>query len=284
MKTLGYYNELIDELDKVKIPILDRACYFGDGVYDATTCYNGNIFLIDEHIDRFFKGIEQLNIKAPIERFELKQLLQDLVNKVDKNSGILMVYWQATRGTAIRQHSFLNDMSSNLSVMIYPVLFWNCQIPLKVITLEDTRFLHCNIKTLNLIPNVIAQQKAKMCGCNEAVLHRNGRVTECASSNISIIKEGVFRTAPTNNLILNGISRQRLIYYCNVLDIPVVEEAFTLEELFKADDVIVSSSGMLCVPVSHIDGNEVGGKSNGLMEKLRGAILDEYYEKTGFKH
>ena len=153
--------------------------------------------------------------------------------------------------------------------------------PIRLITLEDTRFLHCNIKTLNLIPSCVATEKAKQAGCQEAVFYRpGGRVTECAHSNVHIIKDGKLVTAPTDNLILPGIARAHLIRMCKKLEIPVSETPYTLEDLFAAEEVIVTSSSNLCLYANEIDGKPVGGKNPELLEKLRKALLDEFYEAT----
>ena len=153
--------------------------------------------------------------------------------------------------------------------------------PIKLITREDTRFFHCNIKTLNLIPSVVATQKAKEAGCQECVFYRpGGRVTECAHSNVHIIKDGKLVTAPTDNLILPGIARAHIIKACKKLEIPVSETPYTLDDLFNADEVIVSSSSNLCLHANEIDGKPVGGKAPELLEKIRVAVLDEFYKAT----
>ena len=142
-------------------------------------------------------------------------------------------------------------------------------------------FFHCNIKTLNLIPSVVATQKAKEAGCQECVFYRpGGRVTECAHSNVHIIKDGKLVTAPTDNLILPGIARAHIIKACKKLEIPVSETPYTLDDLFNADEVIVSSSSNLCLHANEIDGKPVGGKALELLEKIRVAVLDEFYKAT----
>jgi D-alanine transaminase len=148
--------------------------------------------------------------------------------------------------------------------------------------LEDTRFFHCNIKTLNLLPNVLASQKAKEAGAEEAVFYRKTtgdpascRVTECSYSNISILSNGAFRTAQLDKLILPGITRAHLIKQCEKLGLPIIEKAFTFAELFTADEVLVSSSSTFCRDVSHIDGKPVGGKTGELSAQLRAALLEE---------
>ncbi|EHI97482.1 D-amino-acid transaminase [Clostridium sp. DL-VIII] len=277
MENLGYYNGEYGLLEEMKVPMLDRVCYFGDGVYDATYSRNHVIFALDEHIDRFYNSAGLLKIKIPYTKAELKEILIDMVKKVD--SGEQFVYWQITRGTGIRNHAF-PDTPANLWIMLKPLQIKDMSNKLKLITLEDTRFLHCNIKTLNLLPSVIAAQKTEEAGCQEAVFHRGDRITECAHSNVSIIKDGVFRTAPTDNLILPGIARAHIIKKCKLFNIPVDETAFTLKDLMEADEVIVTSSGQFCMTASEIDGKPVGGKAPELVKKLQDALLNEFLEET----
>ena len=188
MKTLGYYNGKFDELDEMSIPMNDRVCWFGDGVYDAGLSRNYKIFALNEHIDRLFNSAGLLDIKVPVTKAELADLLQEMVNKMD--TGNLFVYYQVTRGTGMRNHVF-PEGKANLWIMLKPAEIADGTKPIKLITAEDTRFFHCNIKTLNLIPSVMAAEKAKRAGAEECVFYRPGkRVTECAHSNCHIIKDG----------------------------------------------------------------------------------------------
>lgn len=279
MENLGYYNGKFGLLEEMMVPMLDRVCYFGDGVYDATYSRNHIIFALDEHIDRFYNSAGLLGIKISQTKEELKEILKEMVKKVD--SGEQFVYWQVTRGTGMRNHAFPGEeVKANLWIMLKPLNIKDMSQKLKLITLEDTRFLHCNIKTLNLLPSVIAAQKTEEAGCQEAVFHRGDRVTECAHSNVSIIKDGILKTAPTDNLILPGIARAHLIKMCKNFNIPVNETPFTLKELMEADEVIVTSSGQFCMTASEIDGKPVGGKAAELVKKLQEALLNEFLEET----
>lgn len=283
MKNLGYYNGKIGEIEEISIPMGDRVCFFGDGVYDATYSRNYTIFTLDDHVDRFFNSAALLQIVLPCTKDELKQLLNDLVKKMD--TGNNFVYFQATRATdTVRNHTFSDDAKANLWVNIYPREIVDVYKKVKLITLEDTRFFHCNIKTLNLIPAVMASRKAAELGCDETVLHRNGRVTECAHSNVHILKDGVFITAPTDNLILPGIARKHLIAACNVLGIPVQERAYTVQELEAADEIIISSAGSLCLAAEELNGKKAGGKDAATLKKLQDAVLDEFLTETAAKN
>ncbi len=279
MKHLGYYNGQIGEAEEIMIPMNDRVCYFGDGVYDATYSRNYKIFTLDEHIDRIYNSAALLQIEVGYTKEEMAAILNEMVQKMD--TGENFVYWQLTRGTGPRNHLFPTDgKRANLWISIQHKDIQDVYKKIKLITLEDTRFLHCNIKTLNLIPSVMASQKAKEANCDEAVFHRNGRVTECAHSNVHIIKDGVFRTAPLDNLILPGVARAHLIKACRALGIPVSEAPFSVDELMEADEIIVSSAGSLCLAAMEIDKKPVGGKAPALLKSLQDTVLAEFMEAT----
>lgn len=277
MKNLGYYNGKIGLIEEMSIPMSDRVCVFGDGIYDATYSRNHIIYNLKEHVDRFFSSAAKLRMEPPFTKEELGQLLSELVRKVD--DGEQFVYFQLTRGSAPRDHAF-PDAKPNLWVMLTPRKIKDNRVPVKLITVEDTRFLHCDIKTLNLLPSVMAAQLAKEAGCDEVVFHRGDRVTEGSHSNISMIENGVFVTPPTDNLILPGIARANLIKASRALGIPVSETPFTLDRLMNADEVIVSSSGSFCLSATHIDGRPVGGKRGDLLEALRAYLENDFVEAT----
>lgn len=279
MKVLGYYNGVCGPLEEMTVPMNDRACYFGDGVYEAAMARNGVIFGLDEHMDRLFNSAGLLDIQIPYTKKELADILYDLLSKMDDSE--IFIYWQISRGTAMRKHEFPEaGVTANLWITMKP---GSCKEPdssLKLITVEDTRFFHCNIKTLNLLPNVMASQKAVAAGCDEVVFHRGDIVTECAHSNVSILKDGVFKTHPTDHFILPGITRMHLIQECKKLLIPVDETPFTLEELFDADEIIVSSTSKLCSAACELDGKPVGGKDTALLRKLQESYYKRYLETT----
>lgn len=278
MKELGYYNGSYGELSEMMVPMNDRVCWFGDGVYDAGPCRNYHIFALDEHIDRFFHSAALLDIVMPLTKQELKDLLSDLVLRMDQ--GDLFVYYQVTRGTGKRNHVF-PEGTANLWITLTPAGISDGTTPIQLVTTEDTRFFHCNIKTLNLIPSVMASEKAKQAGAQECVFIRpNNEVTECAHSNVHILKDGTLWTHPLDNLILPGIARKHLVEACHRLDIPVMERPFTKEQLMDADEVIVTSSSNLCLHANAIDGIPVGRKDQALYEQLRSYLLQEFYEAT----
>lgn len=281
MENIGYYNGKTGLIEEMTIPMNDRVTYFGDGVYDATYARNHKIFALSDHLDRFYNSCCLLKIPFDMPREELAKTLEDLVNQVD--DGETFLYWQATRGTGMRNHAFPST-KPNLLVTVTPCKFKNVYKKLRLITLEDTRFFHCNVKTLNLIPSVLAAEATKQAGCDESVFYRvRGEqkiVTECAHSNVSMLKGGKFITAPLSNLILPGITRKHLIEICKELGIPVEEREYTLEELFDADEIIVSSSGSLGIGAYEMDGKPVGGKDEALLKKIQDAYQERLAKAT----
>lgn len=279
MKTLAYYNGEIAEISELKIPLSDRSIYFGDGVYEACSVRNHKIFALDEHIDRFFNSARLLKIKLAFSKEYLKTLLMDLVKKVDLKESFL--YWQATRGhNGERSHSYNENLTANLLVTITKERITGKDKIFKLTHTEDTRFLHCNIKTLNLIPSIMAVRLADDRGCDETVFHRGNIVTECAHSNIHILKDGVFITHPANELILPGIARAHLIKACMALNIEVVERPFTFLELLNADEIIISSSTVLCNRANEIDKMKIGMKDDFNFMRIQDYVFDEFNDET----
>ncbi len=281
MKNLGYYNGKYDELEKMQIPMLDRVCFFGDGIYDATYSRNYVIHDLDLHVDRFYSSAEKLKMTLELSKEELKALLNEMVKKVDNPNQF--VYFQLTRGTGIRRHAFPDNskVKTNLWIVLTACEIADTYKKVNLITMPDTRFYHCNIKTVNLIPACVASDEAEKRGAHECVFHRGDEVTECAHSNVHIIKDGKFITHQTDCLILPGIARHNLIEKCKQLGIAVEERAFTVDEMMNADEVIISSAGSFCIAAKEIDGKQVGGKAEDILKLLQDSLMNDFYEECG---
>lgn len=279
MKSVGYYNGAMGPLEEMQVPMGDRALYFGDGIYEATCVANRVPFALEEHLDRMYNSLRLLEIPFKMEREKVRAELQKVIDAAE-DSPIHFLYWQITRGNGPRNHVFPEGVEPSLMIFVKPHSMKPMDVPYKLISLEDHRFNLCNIKTLNLIPSVLANQRAAERGCDEAVLHRGSRVTECAHSNISILKDGVLRTAPTDELILPGITRKHLLALAREHGIPVLEEPFSMVELMNADEVIVTSSSALCMMVESIDGIPVGGKDPQRLKLLQDAYLEKFRRET----
>ena len=275
MKHIGYYNGEIGPLEEMKIPMLDRAVYFGDGCYNAAMFSNNRIFALEDHLDRFYNSCRLLEIPFDMEREALTKELQKCIDANELSEG--MIYWQCSRGTYYRSHNFPPEtVKPNLMIFTVPDQIVPMDTTYKLISMEDTRFLHCNIKTLNLIPSVIAYQRCIEAGCQETLFHRQGRVTECAHSNVLILKDGTLHTPPRDNLILPGITLKHLIILAKENNIPVIEAPFSMEELKNADEVIISNSGAFCIRADELDGKPIGGKDPKTLKILQDAYRDRF--------
>ena len=159
MEALAYYDGKIGTPEELTVPFNDRVHFFGDGVYDATVGANGKVYLLQDHLDRFYTSARALDIHIPMPKDELGRLLTDLLAKVDGTTHF--VYWQVTRGVETRNHVYAEDLPGKLWVSIRQNHLNDPDVPIKLNTEEDTRFYHCNIKTLNLLPSVAAAQARK---------------------------------------------------------------------------------------------------------------------------
>ncbi len=273
MNNIAYYNGKCSAIDEMTIPMKDRAVYFGDGVYDVAFIKNGRIFALDEHIARFRNSCRLIEIDFTMTDSELKAVFNGMLDKLEGfTDGIL--YWQSSRGTADRDHAYPeNTVPANLLSYIKPKKLPDITKKIKLITLPDLRYSICHIKTINLIPNVMASEKAKAAGCDEAVFIREGRVTECSHSNISILKNGLFITAPLDHRILPGIARGHVIEICKGHGIPVELRAFTPEEMMEADEILVTSTTTLCRSACEIDGKPAGGKAQDKVVEIQNSYL-----------
>ena len=278
-KNVGYYNGKIGPLEEMTVPMGDRALYFGDGIYEATCVANRVPFALDDHLDRMYNSLRLLEIPFKMDRATVKAELQKVIDAAE-DSPIHFLYWQISRGVAPRNHVFPKDVEPTFMAFVKPHTMKSMDKPYKLISLEDNRFKLCNIKTLNLIPSVLANQRAMEAGCDEAVLHRGSRVTECAHSNISILKDGVLQTAPTDELILPGITRKHLLALAKEHGMEVLEKPFSMVELMNADEIMVTSSSALCMKVESIDGIPVGGKDQTRLKLLQDAYLAKFQRET----
>lgn len=280
MQNIAYYNGKVGPIEDMMIPMNDRACYFGDGVYDATCVVNHVPMALDDHIDRFYRSAKLIDIDIPMSREALKTTLQGLVDQVDAD--VQFLYMQVTRGVGMRNHPYSGvDGKPSLWAFVRPSKMRDPYGVYKCITMEDKRFFYCNIKTINLLPAVMANQKAMEAGCDETIFHRGERVTECSHSNVHIIKDGVLKTAPCDELILPGITRKHILAICEKKGIPVVEEPFTLSEMMAADEVFFSSSSALTCRIGEIDGQPVGMKDERTFAMIRDAYQEEMKAECG---
>src|SRR5699024_7069187 len=255
-------------------PFEERGLQFGDGIYEVIRVYNGRCYLLHEHIDRLFRSADAIKLALPFSKQDIIHLLQELLEKNDMaNDGI--IYLQATRGSARRTHAFpKGDVQANVYAYVQdlPRNLENLTNGVCAITYPDVRWEYCYIKSLNLLPNVLAKQAASEKGCYEAILHKDGEVTECSSANVFMVKSGKIYTFPATKRILHGCVRMRVKAFSQELSIPFIENSFTLEDISHADEIFLSSTTSEIMPVIRVDQTQIGDGSPGpITRKLQKA-------------
>ncbi|MBD7943468.1 MULTISPECIES: D-amino-acid transaminase [Psychrobacillus] len=268
------WNDQIVEEKEVKIGFEDRGYQFGDGIYEVIKIYNGDLFTATEHIDRLYASADKIQLVMPYTKDKLHQLMHELIETNELQNG--QIYLQVTRGNSPRIHNFPNPaVSSVLTAYTKETTRPLAQLEsgVKACFVEDIRWLRCDIKSLNLLGNVLAKQEAVTKDCFEAILHRGETVTEGSSSNMYGIKDGVLYTHPVSNLILNGITRKVILDCCEEIGLPIVEKAMTKEETLQMDEFIMSSTNAEVMPIISIDDKAIGdGKPGEFTRKLQKAF------------
>lgn len=281
MNTIAYFNGKFGDFDTMTVPMAERSIYFGDAVYDAVLVLNKKAFTLDMHLDRLYNSCSLMNINFEMTRESLCAEIDKLLSK--GNGGTEMLYIQVSRGSAPRKHEFPEKAKPNLLMFVKAFDLPPKDKRASLLTMDDMRFKYCNIKTVNLLPNVFAAQRATECGYTEALMHRNGRVTEAAHSSILIIKNGKVVMPPLDNLILPGITRAIIKELCEENGIPTETREFTLNEVTNADEIILCSTTKNVVFVYNIDGNDVGGKDKETAKKIKELFFDKIYNETGVR-
>ncbi len=276
--SIAYYNGRISRPEEVTISLNDRCVFFGDGVYDAAIGTTRGIHQLDEHVERFIRGAKQLAIPLPYEAASLKPLLISLTKQSEE--AVYMVYFQLTRRLEKRLHSAKGIIASNLLITVTPCAMPTPDERVILFSYPDKRYSYCNIKTLNLLPSVLASTYADEKGGNEAVFVRDGIVTECAHSNLSLIKNGTLYTHPESDKILSGITRKHLLIKAREVGIPVVEKRFGLGELYMADEVIITSSTRLARLAAQVDGIRYEIKEGSIGKQIAEKLFCEFVENV----
>ena len=274
MNNIAYYNGTIGAPEELTVPFLDRALFFGDGCYDAAYVIEGKIIDLDDHVARFYNSMRMMRIEPAWTPEELTALLQDLNSRVEAPAA--MVYWQTSRGTAPRTHSFPPEGTRpNLLITVSAKKIPDVYAPVDFITVEDRRHHFCNVKTLNLYGNVMANQAAHEAGAYEAIQIRpDGTVTEGSHTNVMILKNGTLITRPDSELILPGITKKHVMLCAQRLGIPVEERIFTREELFDADEVLVTGSSTFTKRGRTLDGQPIAMKDEDSYNRLAHAYFE----------
>lgn len=271
------WNDQIVERGAVKIDIEDRGYQYGDGLYEVVRVYNGHLYMMEEHLNRLWDGAEKIRMQLPFTKEELTINLKKLVEIEGIKEGKL--YFQVTRGIDAPRNHALPDPEKvkgvlTANIRAYERPLQKMEEGITVAVVPDTRWLHCDIKSLSLLGNVLSLDDARRQGFDDAVLVRDDKVTEASAANFWVVKDGTVYTHPDGNLILPGITKKKILELARELNIPVKEEAVYEEELFTADECFVSGSLTEIVPVVKVNDHIIGtGKPGKVTKKLLEAYI-----------
>lgn len=269
MKQLGYINGMLMPVEEMKVSAMDRGYYFGDGVYEVTRVHKGRCFALSYHEDRLYRSMREMEIPVRIPPDELSEMHEIMIEQSGIQDGY--IYIQITRGTAPRHHGY-GKMRLDPNVMMYITELPDEELkPIeaaKAISLEDMRWKRCDIKSLNLLPNTMAQTKAEKKGAYTAILFRDNICMEGACSNVFAVKDGILYTRPADNLILKGITRQLILTrVAPTCGVTAIEREFDKDFVLDADELMFTDSVGGIVPIVELDGQPVGTGTIGKVTK-----------------
>jgi D-alanine transaminase len=275
-----YLNGTFLDHDKAAVSVSDRGFVFGDGIYEVTRVVEGRFFMEKEHLRRLDEGLNGLKIDLNSEtKQQIPEISRELIKRNGQTVGEASVYLQITRGAAWpRTHTFPEPpvtptvYLSSGKFTPYTELH---KSGVDTITLPDVRWARCNLKTINLLPNILAKQQAIDAGVNSAVMVRDGVITESPNANIFGVRGGELYTYPASNYILSGITRSAVISIAENLGIPLHFNAIREEELFSFDELFFSGTTTDIQPINHVDGKKIGtGKPGPVVRSIQKTYTD----------
>lgn len=249
--------------DAAKISIFDRGFMFGDAVYEVLPVYQGRIFTEVPHLERLARSLAEVRIAPPLTMAEWSALLGEAVDRSQEAAAL--IYIQVSRGVSMPRSHVYGDGAPTVLVTVTPFQGPTIETApqLRVKTAEDFRWLRADIKVTSLIANGMIKNQAIAEGYDDAIMIRDGKVTEGTSSNVFIVKDEVIKTPPKSERLLHGITRDEMIETARDSGYRVTESAFGLEEMLAADEVWLSATGLELAPVVGINGEPIGRGEQG---------------------
>ena len=278
MSRIAYIDGVYQPLNMPGILVEDRGYQFADGVYEVCAIRGGKLLDEARHLDRLDYSLAALDMPPPMSRAALQQVMRETLRRNRVRDGIL--YMQVSRGVAPREHMFNPDLKPVLVITARPIAAdRRAQIMKKgisVVSVQDQRWARCDIKSISLLPNVLARQSARNAKVQEAwQIDGQGMVTEGAATNAWIVDaKGVLRTRPASHKILNGIVRQVLLDCVADLGMKFEEKPFSLKEALAAKECFSTASTMSVFPVIEIDGQKIGAGKPGEVAKMLSDAYD----------
>jgi D-alanine transaminase len=276
---LVYLNGEYIPLNEAKVSVLDRGFIFGDGIYEVIPVYAGKPLRFEHHMQRLQASLDAVRISKPLSNSQWLEIIDTLISHTGLQDH--SIYIHITRGVAKRDHGFPDETNHTVFVMsniLHPVDTELLKTGITAVTLDDIRWQYCNIKAISLLPNILLRQQAVDKGADEAILIRNGEVTEGAASNVFIVSNGIIKTPPKDHKILPGITRDLVVEIAQIHNMPIEEISISEKEFFAADEIWLTSSTKEVLPVTQINDRQVGNGKPGVVWQ------DMYQKYQDFKN
>jgi len=261
---LVYLNGEYLPLNEAKVSVLDRGFIFGDGVYEVIPAYGAKALRFEHHMQRLQNSLDAVRIKNPLSNTQWLEIIEKLISATGPQDQY--IYLHITRGVASRDHRFPDETTPTVFVMssiLKPVDTELLTHGISAVTLDDFRWQHCNIKAIALLPNILLRQQAVEQDAMEAILIRDGYMTEGAASNVFIVSNGVIKTPPKDNRLLPGITRDLVVELAHAHNMPIEEVAISEQEFFAAEEIWLTSSTKEVLPVTKINDQAVANGKPG---------------------
>lgn len=258
------------------LDIEDRGSLFGDGVYEVLRYYEGKALAMDAHVERLCRSLNAIRLNPG----NMIDTIGEQSDSLARRNGFenALMYWHVSRGSAPRSHPIPDNITPTILMIAYPEAAVTIDTPPQEVAAafsEDVRWHHCSIKSLMLLPAVLAQDSARRSGDDHAILHRGSTVTEGAAHNVFAIREGVLWTHPADQWILAGITRQLVIDIARTCDLIVREEAFTTTFLKNADEVLLTGTSTHVAAVVRLDDTVIGdGHAGPVSRQLQRGLME----------
>ncbi len=279
MPRIAYVNGAYVPHADAAVHIEDRGYQFADGVYEVCEVRHGYIVDLNRHLDRLDRSLRELRIAWPMRRAALVHVIREVIRRNRVRNGLF--YMQVTRGVARRDHVFPATETKPTIVVTAKrtdaeAIAKKATQGISAITVPENRWDRVDIKSVGLLPNVLARQKAKEEGAQEAIfVDADGTVKEGAATNVWIVdRDGTLRTRPAEHGILKGITRTTLMDVAGPLGLKVEERAFSIEEMLAAREVFITAATSICFPVVSVDGRPIGnGHPGSIAQNIREAFF-----------
>ncbi|HZE99230.1 MAG TPA: D-amino acid aminotransferase [Planctomycetota bacterium] len=273
-----YLNGEFLPLDQGRISVEDRGFQFGDGVYEVVRVYRGKPFRLEKHLARLEQSVKGVEILMPEPVAKVSEVCRTLVKGLEEGQ----IYLQVTRGSAPRVHAFPQDLRPTFVAYVRPVTPHAPDRVYALKTVVDDRWGRCNLKTICLLPNILGKQRAIEAKCDEGLFVRDGIVTEGTSSNAFFVRDGALLTHPSDNRILNGVTREAVLEIARQLGVRVRFQGVTIVDATASQEAFVTGTLTEIMPAVSIDGKPVGsGKVGPVTLKLKNAFRELTAKECG---